>query len=220
MNKIHSVLRNKEKAFLICIFTVCLGLPTKLPAQVQHDSGFFLRYLLGGGIGQVSDALSNPATGTAFRTSLALGAFVFRDIALHIGPEYTSNPNIEYEGKADQALRGGHYTHYTLNSGLSYFSTRLNMYFSLEGRLSIGGEYELKGALLETNADGSQTLIDTSRLKGKFSEEEEKFGMGIIVGTEEWLLNNNTALGIALMYSFDLPRRHVFYGLALSLCYN
>ena len=187
---------------------------------MQHESGFFLRYLIGGGIGQLTDAVNNPTTGTAFRTSLALGAFVLPDLALHLGPGYTSNSDIEYEGKADQPLRGGRYSHYTLNSGLSYFLTSLNLYFSLEGRYTIGGEYELKGAILETNADGSQTLIDTTDLKGKFTEEDEQLGIGVIIGTEEWLLSNHTGLGMAIMYSFDLPRRHVFYGLLFSLCYN
>ena len=213
------MLADKRKAFFFCLFIVCLLLPVKLIAQVQHDSGFFWRCLIGLGNGKINDAVNNPATGTAFRSSLALGAFVSRDFALHLGYGYTSSSDIRYEGKADQPLHEGEYSHHSLNGGLNYFLTNLNIYFSLEGRLSIGGSYELKGTILETQADGSQIVVATRGVKGKFSEEEEKFGVGFSIGTEEWLLNNSTVMGMAILYSFDPARKQVFYGLALGLSY-
>lgn len=206
--------------FFICILTIHLFSGQNLLAQAQHDSGFFLRYLGGFGIAQVTDAVNNPTTGTAFRTSLALGAFVSKNFALHLGPEYTQSSNIKYEGNVDQPLRGGSYTYYSLNSGLSYFFTNVSLYFSLEGRFLLGGDYELKGALTETQADGSQTLLETRDVKGKFTDEEERLGIGLIIGTEEWLLSNDIGLGMAIMYSFDRARRHIFYGFTFSLCYN
>ena len=211
--------KSRNIFFLLFIFSYFLGAKS-LFSQVRHEEGFLLRCLLGVGIGGISDLVGNPATGTAFRSSVSAGGFLFEDFALQGGLDHTSSSNVEYEGRADQALRGGSYSHLSLNAGLSYFLTGLGLYLSLEGRYTVAGNYKLKAFVLQTQPDGTKVLADGTDLEGKFSEEENKLGWGLIFGTEEWLLNNNTALGIALTYSYDSPLGHTFYGLSLSLSYN
>ncbi len=192
----------------------------KIFPQAYHESGFFMRSLVGYGNGEIKDSLDNSITGTGIQTSLAIGWFIIKDLALHSGYSYSQFDDISFKGQLDEPARSGNYSYHAITGGLSYFFTSLDTYISIEVRHGVGGSYKLDGSISRTNESGETTTTNTRNKRTPFKEEGSQGGVSILIGTEEWLVTNDIGLGLAVQYSFDRPRRQVFYGILLSLVYN
>ena len=212
------------------IFIIATPLSEKLLGQTIHTSGFYSRYIMATGFGQIDDIIGNATLGSANYASFAMGLFPWENIALHAGADYTAAYGLKYDGNrvtdisasgdtTNEPRRRGSYNYQALTAGLSYYWTSLNFYVSTEFRLAIGGDFHLKGSIDEINGQSTSTR-ETSNITGNFRDEENLLGLGIILGTEEWFITKDMGLGIALVFNYDYPLRQSFYGLGLSLSYN
>ena len=202
-------------------FILFFILSSSLAPQIKHESGFFLRFLLGSGYGSIRDTSNKQTGGAGSRSSLALGSYFTNDLAWHTGLSITQNSHIKFDANENETAREGKYTHYAWTLGTSYFWPDYYLYLSLEGRYTVGGNYELQGSNIKINTEDSGiTEKKTSNKVRSFQDEEKLLGWAIIAGTEEWLFSHHTGMGIALIYSYDFSRDHSFVGASFSITYS
>ncbi len=213
-----------KKLTILFVSMGILLLPSFAHAQENnHDSGFLLRFHLGGGQGSFTGEDSSGKIeyeGRAGLFNLQLGGFVAPNWALHGGISVISadDTDIEIDGNS-AGISDASYGVGNLALGFSYYIMPINIYISPELRFRGRAKTEYKV---------SDTDVEYTYKSGR--------GFGLTVG-KEWFVSSNWGLGVALSYykdtldghkvktggveiDSDLDGDHSYFGIAFSATYN
>ena len=195
---------------------------TNLAAQASHNTGLLLRYFLGPGLSEISDQDNNLSSGIGMRTTADVGYFVFEDIALHTGFDFSYSGGVNFSGRRERGTSEGEYYYLALASGLSYYFTGWGLFVSANLRVCLTGLYEFNANIANVVATANQeeaTAEETTR-HVTWQLSSGALGWNVIVGTEEWFVFDGMGLGISITYSMDFVAAHVFYGFLFTANYN